>query len=484
VQWSVRSGTGNGFVTNIDAKIDGKGNLYRLVRAKGSLQVEGQPIIVGEDWKFVLLKSDKQGKLLWSHTLNSKGKPQLSVGADGNVLLAGDVFSLDSKSLPQAKGGRELMLLRLSTDGKLLGSAVVPSRWSGSASGALALSGQAPNGMVYVGYYGIPNSFYVRLFHADLSYFREHSFPGISSYLGVHIVPDKHSHLHMILRIDSYNKPEHVKTLSFGTKTVVLPTERNMTVVAKLLSTGTFAWARVAAKKHYLGTVSIGSSGHVVLRGHTLEQAAFGSQKAISFAEGDDAVIALGTDGMVRWSKVIRNTTLAGTFVDSVGRVLLAGYVTDTATLGHVTFTKRKETYSDGFVARLGASGQVEWGHSFASYQIDLWNVRQHALSIRPDGAGHFLLLGQFWHGPLRLKGLTYGGEKQYLTLAARINAKGDLLGGSVATSGFERSFVHDGTLYLLGTTTQSYMSVGPYPSYFSRNNEDYWVRVDLASWK
>lgn len=484
VQWSVRSGTGNGFVTNIDAKIDGKGNLYRLVRAKGSLQVEGQPIIVGEDWKFVLLKSDKQGQLLWSHTLNSKGKPLLSVGADGNVLLAGDVFSLDSKSLPQAKGGRELMLLRLSTDGQLLGSVVVPSRWSGSASGALALLGQAPNGMVYVGYYGIPNSYSLRLLRADLSFFREFSFPGIRSYLGVHIVPDKKSHLHVIVGIDSYNKPGHVKTLSFGTKTVALPTEKHISVIAKLLPSGIFAWARVAVKKHYLGAVSVGVSGHVVLRGHTLEQAAFGTQKAVSFTEEDDAVIVLGTDGMVRWSKVIRHTTLAGIFVDSVGRVLLAGYVKNTTTLGQLTFTKRKETFSDGFVVQLGASGQVEWGHSFASYQIDLLNVGQYALSIRPDGAGHFLLLGQFWHGPLRLKGFTHGGEKRYLTLAARISAKGDLLGGSVATSGFERSFVHGGTLYLLGTTTQSYMSVGPYPSYFSGANEDYWVRVDLASWK
>ncbi len=222
--------------------------------------------------------------------------------------------------------------------------------------------------------------------------------------------------------------------------------------VAKLDSTGNWLWAkRAGGVSSDVGFgISIDYDGNVYITGTFSGTAVFGYAALISNGIGDIFIAKLDTNGTWLWAESaggINNDYGISISTDSSGNSYVAGYFSDSATLGNTTLISSD---NDIFIAKLDTDGNWMW----ATSTIDQ-SSGYGGLDLACDSDGYSYITGQYQgtaeFGVISLAGIGYPD-----VFVAKLDTYGNWLwacsAGSTNSDGGEGiSIDSDNNVYITG---------------------------------
>src|SRR5262249_49941950 len=153
-------------------------------------------------------------------------------------------------------------------------------------------------------------------------------------------------------------------------------------------------WARQLAgtgHQDFLNEVSVDAAGNVYVSGWFSDTATLAGDSFTSTGRTDGLVAKFNAVGVLQWAQVITGAGYGdpwGITVDARGNVYATGSFTETVTIGSQTLTSRGD--SDGFLAKLDPSGQIQWVRQFGGTGHDYMG------DVGVDAAGNVYTTGSF----------------------------------------------------------------------------------------
>jgi hypothetical protein len=288
----------------------------------------------------------------WAKSLGGTGNEVVFdavMDKSGNLFLTGmfsETWSLDTGNL-SASGKSDAFVLKLDTDGKVL--------WAAAAGGP----------------------------ERDAAYALS-----VSSSGNVYITGD------------------YQGTAKFGTTS--LTAKKTDIFVAKLGSAGKFEWATSlgGSEVEVSRGVAADGKGGAYVAGRFEGTASFGT-KSLSASPKDKSngfVARLDAGGKVLWAVAIGGSGEASCGDAVAGNdVLISGWFTKSVTIGSKSITSKGE--SDGFVARLDASGKTVWASAIAQGSGSGWGGELAFSGSNIVAAGMFRETADFGNKTLTSKG-------------------------------------------------------------------------------
>jgi hypothetical protein len=168
--------------------------------------------------------------------------------------------------------------------------------------------------------------------------------------------------------------------------------------VAKFDPQGSLLWSKGFGDPadQYGASVAVDSSGGVVIAGWFSGSVDFGLGPLSSATASDGFLAKLDASGNAVWSKSFPSTLAYGVAVDATGSVIVAGQITSAVDfgLGPVAFGGG----ADAFVAKFDGAGAPLWSEAFGDAGSQI------ALGVAVDGSQNVLVTGEF------AQGINFGG--------------------------------------------------------------------------
>lgn len=347
--------------------VDPFGNVYLA----GSFADEvdfapGEPVArarAGGERDGFVAKYSATGALLWVTPLDPRGDDAvlaLALDSAGNAVAAG--LAGTATLSPEAAGGRanvrrgDAFVMRLDADGRLVWSAILPTKSEGVDPVGLAVS---PTGEVYLA----------------------------ASYTET-------------VRVTVGNGLVD-QTSQGGTDVLLL----------KITSAGDLAWTRSIRGPENVapgtGGLTLDADGNVLLTGTfdgVLDVSGDGVTTLETKGQGDLFVASFGPDGTLRWASGIGGPDLDGGMrvaADAAGYVYVAGWSSGDLEIGqgadgHLLMGRRQPGGTDALLAKYTPDGRLAWAQSFGGPTSGP-GQSSLASAVVVDPWGYVLLAGRFF---------------------------------------------------------------------------------------
>lgn len=384
--------------------VDAAGNIYVTGLFEGTADFGSTTLTAKGSQDIFVTKLDRSGTFLWAVGMggqNRESPPGIAVDSAGQVTIAGQFegqVAFGSTTLT-SKGQYDIFVARLSSAGAFLwatsaggadseGAAAVAVDGQGNIHIAGGFSGTTTLGSTTLTSKGQTDSFVAKLTSSG-------AFTWATSAGGsMHESPTD-------IAVDAagnvYITGNYLGSPAFGS-TTLSPMGLLDIFVAKLSSSGAFAWAVSAGGSSSDSSYSINldGAGNIYIGGTIEGRPSFGSTTLMA-SNADVFVAKLSGAGAFLWAVKAGGSwddRSYSTATDSAGNTTITGYFYRRFTFGGTTLQANTTASCDVFVAKMDTQGTPAWATSAGG------NMPSESNGVAVDSQGHAYVTGRYRYRP------------------------------------------------------------------------------------
>jgi hypothetical protein len=274
------------------------------------------------------------------------------------------------------------------------------------------------------------------------------------------------------------------ETVTFASTNLTAANANSDGYVAKYATNGALIWIRQISGNDTNGDVGYGvatdASGNILVTGNFSGTASFGGTNLVSAGGRDMFLAKFDPSGTVLWA-----TQAGGTnddiglhvAVDNSGNSIVTGYFRNLSSFGSTNLNSGSSNYSDSYVAKYDASGQLLWVRQIGGNRFDSGYVAV------VDAAGNIYATGYFNTSvSVSVATLTGTSDEMYLV---KFDSAGTLLwarsaGGTGSDKGSSVALDSTNGVYVTGWFQKTIafpgtnlFSLGGYDGFLAKYNVD-----------